>query len=60
MGDRDMWTDAADVIRYIESNLKIKLDTEFNYKNETYEIIAKLILNNKVISEDKLSIESCA
>lgn len=54
-----MWTDAADVIRYIESNLKIKLDTEFNYKDETYEITAKLILNNKVISEDKLTIESC-
>ena len=53
-----MWTDAADAIRYIEDNLKIKLDTSFNYKTDSYEITAKLILNDKVISEDKIKFEA--
>ena len=53
-----MYTDAADAIRYIENNLKIRLETGFNIKTDSYEITAKLILNGKVISEDKIEFES--
>jgi hypothetical protein len=54
----DMWTTGADVIGYIENNLKIRLETGFNIKTDSYEITAKLILNGKVISEDKIEFES--
>lgn len=53
-----MYTDAADAIRYIEDNLKIRLETGFNIKTDSYEITAKLVLNGKVISEDKIEFES--
>lgn len=53
-----MYTDAVDTIRYIEDNLKIRLETGFNIKTDSYEITAKLILNGKVISEDKIEFES--
>ena len=53
-----MYTDAADAIRYIENRLKIKLTTSFNDKTDSYEITAKLILDNKVISEDKIGFEA--
>jgi hypothetical protein len=54
----DMWETGADVIGYIENNLKIRLETGFNIKTDSYEITAKLILNGKVISEDKIEFES--
>ena len=53
-----MYTDAVDAIKYIENNLKIKLTTSFNDKTDKYEIIAKLTLDNKVISEDKIEFEA--
>ena len=48
----------ADVCRYLEQNLKIKLETSFNLKKDAYEVTAKLILENRVISEDTLTVES--
>ena len=53
-----MWATGADVIRYIEDNLKIRLETGFNIKTDSYEITAKLVLNGKVISEDKIEFET--
>ena len=53
-----MYTDAVDAIRYIENNLKIKLDKEFDIVTESYVITAELILDNKVISEDKIEFEA--
>ena len=53
-----MWTDAGDAIRYIENNLKISLNIEFDVVSENYNIVAKLILNNKVISEDSVKLQS--
>ena len=52
-----MWTDGLDAIRYIEHNLKIKLDTTFNDETDEWEITAKLLLDNKIISEDKISFD---
>lgn len=53
-----MWTDAADVIRYIENHLEIKLDTMFDPITENYFIFAKLEMDGKVISEDRISFGS--
>ena len=49
-----MWTNAADAIRYIENYLEIKLDTMFDPVTENYFIFAKLELDGKVISEDRI------
>ena len=56
--DRIMFVTGSDAIRYIEDNLKIRLETSFNTKTDAYEITAKLILDNKVISEDKIEFEA--
>lgn len=56
--DRIMVETGSDAIRYIEDNLKIRLETSFNIKTDAYEITAKLILDNKVISEDKIEFEA--
>lgn len=53
-----MWTDAADAIRYIENHLEIKLDTMFDPITENYFIFAKLKMDGKVISEDRISFGS--
>lgn len=53
-----MLTDAGDAIRYIENNLKIKLDKSFNFTTGEYVINVKLLLNNTVISEDRITFES--
>lgn len=53
-----MFATGSDAIRYIEDNLKIRLETSFNIKTDAYEITAKLILDNKVISEDKIEFEA--
>lgn len=53
-----MWIDAGDAIRYIEDNLKISLNIEFDAVSEDYNIIAKLILNNRVISKDNIKLQS--
>jgi hypothetical protein len=52
-----MWATGIDLITYIEHNLKIKLDTKFNDETDEWEITAKLLLDNKVISEDKISFD---
>ena len=49
-----MWTNAADAIKYIENHLEIKLDTMFDPVTENYFIFAKLELDDKVISEDRI------
>ena len=51
-----MWTDAADAIRYIENHLEIKLDTMFDPVTDNYFIFAKLELDGKVISEDRIEL----
>ena len=53
-----MFVTGSDAIRFLEDSLKIKLTTSFNYKTDKYEITAKLILDNKVISEDKIEFEA--
>ena len=53
-----MFVTGSDAIRYIEDSLKIRLETSFNIKTDKYEITAKLILDNKVISEDKIEFEA--
>ena len=53
-----MWTDAADAIRYIENHLEIKLDTIFDPITENYFISAKLEMDGKVISEDRIKFSS--
>lgn len=53
-----MWTDAADAIRYIENHLEIKLDTMFDPITENYFISAKLELDGRVISEDRIKFDS--
>lgn len=53
-----MWTDAGDAIRYIEDNLKISLNIEFDAVSEDYNIVAKLILDNRVISKDSIKLQS--
>ena len=53
-----MWTDAADAIRYIENHLEIKLDTMFDPITENYFISAKLEMDGKVISEDRIKFDS--
>ena len=53
-----MFVTGSDAIRHIEDNLKIRLETSFNTKTDAYEITAKLILDNKVISEDKIEFEA--
>lgn len=53
-----MWTDAADAIRYIENHLEIKLDTMFDPVTENYFISAKLEMDGKVISEDRIKFDS--
>lgn len=51
-----MWTDTGDAIRYIEDNLKISLNIEFDIDSEDYHIVARLMLDNRVISEDSIKI----
>jgi hypothetical protein len=53
-----MWSDAADAIRYIENHLEIKLDTMFDPVTESYFIFARLELDGKVISEDRIQFDS--
>lgn len=53
-----MWTDAVDAIRYIENHLEIKLDTMFDPITENYFISAKLEMDGKVISEDRIRFNS--
>lgn len=53
-----MWTDAADAIRYIENHLEIKLDTMFDPITENYFISARLELDGRVISEDRIKFSS--
>lgn len=53
-----MWTDAADAIRYIENHLEIKLDAMFDPITENYFISAKLELDGRVISEDRIKFDS--
>jgi hypothetical protein len=53
-----MLATGSDAIRFIEDNLKIRLETSFNIKTDSYEITARLILDNKVISEDKIEFEA--
>lgn len=53
-----MWTDAADAIRYIENHLEIKLDTMFDPVTENYFIFARLEMDGKVISEDRIEFNS--
>lgn len=53
-----MWSDAADAIRYIENHLEIKLDTMFDPVTENYFISARLELDGKVISEDRIKFSS--
>ena len=53
-----MWTDAGDAIRYIEDNLKISLNIEFDVDSEDYNIVAKLMLGNRVISKDSIKLQS--
>ena len=53
-----MWTDVGDAIRYIENNLKISLNIEFDVDSEDYNIVAKLILDNRVISKDSIKLQS--
>ena len=53
-----MWTDAGDAIRYIENHLEIKLDTMFDPITESYFISAKLEMDDKVISEDRIEFSS--
>ena len=53
-----MWTDAADAIRYIENHLEIKLDTMFDPVTENHFIFAKLEMDGKVISEDRIKFDS--
>ena len=51
-------TDAIDAIRYIENNLKISLNIEFDAVSEDYDIVAELILDNRVISKDSIKLQS--
>ena len=53
-----MWTDVADAIIYIENHLEIKLYTMFNPITENYFISAKLEMDGKVISEDRIKFDS--
>ena len=53
-----MWTDAADVIRYIENHLEIKLESMYDPVTENYFISAKLEMDGKVISEDRIKFDS--
>lgn len=53
-----MWSDAADAIRYIENHLEIKLDTMFDPITDNYFISARLELDGKVISEDRIKFSS--
>lgn len=53
-----MWSDAADAIRYIENYLEIKLDTMFDPITDNYFISARLELDGKVISEDRIKFSS--
>ena len=47
-----------DAIRYIENNLKIKLNKEYNSKNDSYEITATLLMGTLVISQDTIKFEA--
>lgn len=53
-----MWTDAADAIRYIKNHLEIKLESMFDSITENYFILAKLEMDGKVISEDRIKFDS--
>lgn len=53
-----MWSDAADAIRYIENHLEIKLESMFDPITDNYFISARLELNGKVISEDRIKFNS--
>lgn len=53
-----MWTNAADAIRYIENHLEIKLDSMFDPITDRYFIFARLEMNGKVISEDRIELDS--
>lgn len=53
-----MWSDAADAIRYIENHLEIKLESMFDPITDNYFISAKLKLDDKIISEDRIKFSS--
>ena len=53
-----MWSDAADAIRYIENHLEIKLESIFDPITDNYFISARLELDGKVISEDRIKFSS--
>ena len=50
-----MWSDAADAIRYIENHLEIKLESMFDPITDNYFISARLEMDGKVISEDRIN-----
>ena len=53
-----MYTDAVDAINYIKNNLKIKIDKEFNSKEDTYEVIVRLFLDDIIISQDSIEFDA--
>lgn len=54
----NMYTDAVDAINYIKNNLKIKIDKEFNSKEDTYEVIVRLFLDDIIISQDSIEFDA--
>ena len=53
-----MWIDGTDAVNYIEHNLKIKLNKEYNNVDNKHYIVAKLVIGNTIISEDKIEFEN--
>ena len=53
-----MYTDAVDAIKYIENNLKIKINKEFNSKKNTYEVTVRLFLDDTIISQDSIEFDA--
>ena len=53
-----MWSDAAYAIRYIENHLEIKLESMFDPITDNYFIFARLEIDGKVISEDRIKFSS--
>ena len=53
-----MYTNATDAIKYIENNLKIKIDKEFNSKEDVYEVTIRLFLDDVIISQDSIEFDA--
>ena len=49
--------EGIDAINYIKENLKIRLKIESDIRTDYYVLVAQLVMDGEVLSEDKIEFE---